>query len=149
EITAIVQAPATSYGAFHVAGGKLFAMRKQPTKEQAELVVIADPERAGEAKLVIDPTARGGKHVTIDWFVPSPDRTRLAVSLSENGSENGVLHVIATAGRDVEPTIPNVQRATAGGDVAWLPDGKGFFYTRYPDGQDFFMQVWFHELGKP
>src|SRR5205814_3189321 len=77
------------------------------------------------------------------------DGTRLAVSLSENGSENGVLHVIDADGKDVEPTIPNVQRATGGGDVAWLPDGKGFFYTRYPDGQDFFMQVWFHELGKP
>jgi prolyl oligopeptidase len=49
-----------------------------------------------------------------------------------------------------------VQNGTAGGDLAWTPDGKGFYYTRYPRGNerppedaDFYQQVWFHELGTP
>ena len=46
---------------------------------------------------VIDPTG----HTAFDWFVPSPDGDKLAVSLSEGGSESGTLHVydVATAGR--------------------------------------------------
>ena len=37
----------------------------------------------------IDPSGE----TTIDWFVPSPDGRRVAVSLSEHGTEDGSLHV--------------------------------------------------------
>ncbi len=56
----------------------------------------------------------------------------------------------------MDAPIPNVQRGTGGGDVAWRPDGKALWYTRYPaEGEkpaaerNHWMQVWFHELGKP
>ncbi len=45
---------------------------------------------------------------------------------------------------------------TAGGDLAWLADGSGLFYTRHPrDGErpaedmNFFQQAYFHKLGTP
>ena len=36
------------------------------------------------------------------------------------------------SGSRVHEVIPHVNGGTAGGDLAWLPDGSGFFYTRYP-----------------
>jgi len=156
EIRAIVTAPIVRYGRPVEAGGKWFVSRKQPTKEQGELVVMDDLDRTGEARLVVDPTAGGDIHRTIDWFEPSPDGSRVAVSMSTGGSEAGTLHVFDLEGREQDAPIPNVQRGTGGGDVAWRPDGKALWYTRYPASgekpaaeRDFWMQVWFHEIGKP
>jgi prolyl oligopeptidase len=42
---------------------------------------------------------------------------------------------------------------TAGGDLAWTPDSRGFWYTRYPGPERpeadrrFYVQVYFHEIG--
>jgi prolyl oligopeptidase len=156
EVTAILKAPITYYGGFQRAGGKLFGFRKQPTKEQSELIVMDDPAKADQAKLVLDPTAGGSAVRAIDWFEPSPDGTKLAVSLSEKGSEAGDVHLIDLDGKELEAVIPRVQRGTGGGSVAWTPDGKGLYYTRYPapgekpeTEQDFWMQVYFHQLGTP
>ncbi len=45
---------------------------------------------------------------------------------------------------------------TAGGSVEWAADGRGFYYTRYPQRGErpaedlhFYQQVYFHELGAP
>ena len=52
--------------------------------------------------------------------------------------------------------MPRVNFATAGGDMAWNADGSGFYYTRYPQGNErpakdmnFYQQVYFHKLGTP
>ncbi len=153
EVRASIAAPITRFWSLRPLAGKLFALRKLPDKEQPELVVMDSPETATAARLVLDPTAMGsGK--TIDWYVPSPDGTKVAVSISAGGSEAGDLHVIGLDGKALDPVIPNVQRGTGGGDIAWRPDGKAFWYTRYPSAgekpegeRDFWQQVWFHELG--
>ncbi|HEX6961398.1 MAG TPA: alpha/beta fold hydrolase, partial [Lacipirellula sp.] len=43
-----------------------------------------------------------------------------------------------------------------GGDLAWAPDGSGFYYTRHPrqgerpaEDMNFYQQVYFHTLGTP
>jgi prolyl oligopeptidase len=156
EIRAYIAAPITRYGGFEPAGGKLFAWRKLPTKEQRELVVMDSPEKAADARLVLDTTAGGDKTASFDWFVPSPDGTKVAVSISTGGSEAGDIHILDLDGKEVDVVIPNVQRGTGGGDVAWTPDGKGLYYTRYPapgekpeQERDFWMQLWFHRLGTP
>src|SRR6185503_18533125 len=94
EIRAIIAAPVVTYGVPVPAGGKLFAYRKDPDKQQRELVVMDSPEAAASATLVLDPTTRGSALTAIDWFVPSPDGSKVAVSLSEGGSESGTLHII-------------------------------------------------------
>lgn len=156
EVRAYIAAPLTRYGGFVPAGGKLFAWRKQPTKEQRELVVMDSPEQAGEARVILDTTLGGDKTAAFDWFVPSPDGTKVAVSISTGGSEAGALHVFDLEGKELEPAIANVQRGTGGGDVTWNADGTGVYYTRYPSPgekpeqeRDFWMQVWFHQLGTP
>jgi len=67
----------------------------------------------------------------LDWFFPSQDGRLLAYGLSENGSEQSVLRVRdVDRGADLTDLIPHTRAA----DLAWLPDGSGFYYTRYPAG---------------
>jgi prolyl oligopeptidase len=133
-------------------------MRRKPPKEQPFLVVMPGPDKPEDARDLVDPSAIDAKGTTaVDWYVPSPDGSLVAVSLSKNGSENGDVHIYETAtGKLVHEVIPRAQNGTAGGDLAWTPDGKGFYYTRYPRGnerpeadRDFYQQVYFHKLGTP
>lgn len=158
QVEAILAAPVVSYGELHRAGGKLFASKRQPPKPQPLLVVLDDPGDPGRERVLIDPAVLDPAGTTsVDWFVPSPDGRYLAVSLSVGGSETGDVHVYEVqTGQEVFETIPRVNGGTAGGDLAWAPDGKGFFYTRYPrDGerppQDmaFYQQLYYHALGTP
>jgi len=109
-------------------------------------------------KVVFDPNTWNTNGTTaMDWSVPSPDGRLVAVCLSENGSENGVLHFFAVdTGSALPDLIPGVQFPTGGGSAEWNADGTGIFYTRYPrpgerpDGDlNFFQQIWFHKLGTP
>ncbi|HMC15576.1 MAG TPA: prolyl oligopeptidase family serine peptidase [Albitalea sp.] len=143
---------------FQYAAGKLFAMKKQPPANQPRLIVLTDPLDTATEKLVVDPNRLNAKGTTtIDWYVASLDGKTVAVSLSDNGSEEGTLHLFDVAsGRKLPDTVPRVQSATAGGSVAWAPGNRGLFYTRYPQGSErapedanFYQQVWFHQLGTP
>src|SRR5271169_3996575 len=74
-------------------GGVLFAMKTQPPKEQPLLVTLPSAEAPGSERVILDPNqidAKGGTE--IDFFVPSLDGRRVAVSLSRGGSESGDVH---------------------------------------------------------
>ena len=43
---------------------------------------------------------------TIDWFVPSPDGSMVAVSMSAGGSESGTVHVFKASGEKMEDILP-------------------------------------------
>jgi prolyl oligopeptidase len=138
--------------------GRLFALKRQPPRNQPLLVMLASPLRTASERVVLDPNKFDptGK-TTIDWFVPSHDGRLVAVSLSANGSELGTLHVFETAsGRKRSDVVPRVQVPTGGGSVAWQAEGLGLFYTRYPQGNErapedanFYQQIWYHRLGTP
>jgi prolyl oligopeptidase len=158
RLTKIMGAKTTSHSAFAVRGTQLFALRKQPPKQQPFLVVLPAADKPDEARVLLDPSELDKKGTTaIDWFVPSWDGKLVAVSLSKGGSESGDVHVLDTAtGKPVGEVIPRVNGGTAGGDLAWTPDDKGFYYTRYPrlgerpeEDLDFFQQLYFHTLGTP
>jgi prolyl oligopeptidase len=156
KLTKIIGAKTTTHGPFAARPGRLFALRHQPPKQQPFLVVMPAPDKPDEARVLLDPNELDAKGTTtIDWFVPSPDGKLVAVSLSKGGSESGDVHVYdAETGKPVDAVIPRAHGGTAGGDLAWAPDGKGFYYTRYPRGAerpaadaDFYQQVYFHALG--
>ncbi len=141
---------------FAFAGGKLFALKRAPPKNQAMIVVLDARANLKSERLVLDANLLDSSGKTaIDWFEPSLDGKRVAVSLSKNGSEDGTLHIYETAsGKQLADVVPRVQYPTGGGSVAWNADGSGFYYTRYPQGDErpkedanFFMQVYFHRLG--
>jgi prolyl oligopeptidase len=158
RVTQVMDATSVSYGSLESAGGKLFALKRQPPKQQPFLVIMDSPDHPDAARTLVDPNEMNAKGTTaIDWFVPSPDAKLVAVSMSEGGSEAGDVHVFEVeTGKQVFEVIPHCQNGTAGGSLAWTPDGSGFFYTRYPRGSEkpeadheFYMQVYYHELGTP
>lgn len=139
-------------------GGKLFALKHQPPKQQPLLVVLKSASSTEGERTLVDPNEiDAAGHTTIDWFVPSADGRLVAVSLSEGGSESGTVHVYdAATAKETGDVIPRAHGGTAGGSLAWPGDGKGFFYTRYPRAGerpdvdlDFYQQVYFHVLGTP
>lgn len=150
-----IAASSSSYYDIHSAGGRLFAMYNQPPKQQPMIALLGRDADPKHARVVLDPNKLNAKGTTaIDWYVPAPNAKYVAVSMSDNGSEDGSLHVVDVAtGKDVEKVIPRVQYPTAGGSVAWRDDASGFWYTRYPDPsepadrQHFYQQIWYHHLG--
>ena len=136
--------------------GLIFAIKNQPPQAQPLLVLLKSAEDLASERVLLDPNQLdpSGK-TTIDFYEPSLDGRLVAVSLSENGSEDGTLHIYDVAtGRELGDLIPRVTYPTAGGSVAWNADGTGIYYTRYPQGdqrppedRNFFQQVYFHTLG--
>lgn len=155
KLSRLVKAASPRYGALAARGSLIFAGYSDPQFQQPLLVVLDANATPASRRVIVDPNKLDAQGLTaMDWFVPSRDGQRVAVSLSKNGSEDGTLHVYSVAtGKETGDVIPRVQYPTAGGSLAWAADGSGFWYTRYP-GDDapqadrhFFMQVYFHRLG--
>ena len=156
QLRQLITAGSGQYFDVHERGGVLFAMKDQPPQQQAFLVVLPSPDKAASEKIVVDPNAMGkGGSVALDFYVPSLDGKLVAVSLSEGGSEDGTAHVFEVAtGKELADSVPRVNFATGGGSIDWNKDGTGFYYTRYPQGNErsaddanFYQQVYFHKLG--
>jgi prolyl oligopeptidase len=138
--------------------GRTFAMRFKPPAQQPVLVRLSSLEPPALWRPVIDPNVLNTNGTTtIDWYIPSLDGRLVAVSLSEGGSEQGILHFFEVdTGKELSDVIQRVQYPTAGGSAAWTEDGTGILYTRYPhEGErseadvNFYQQVWFHRIGSP
>jgi prolyl oligopeptidase len=156
RITEILSAKSVSYYSLSQREGKLFAIKRQPPLEQPFLVVMPSAQQPDLERVLVDPTKIDPSGSTsIDFYVPSPDGSLVAISLSIGGSESGDVHIYKTdTGEEIGEVIARVNGGTAGGDVAWTPDGSGFYYTRYPrpserpvEDMDFYQQVWFHKIG--
>ncbi len=150
-----ISATSSSYHGLHAVGAQLFAFYNEPPKQQPMIGLLTNAADPAQARVIVDPNTINPKGTTaIDWFVPSPDGKLLAVSLSDNGSEDGALHLFDVAtGKEVAAPILRVQYPTGGGSVAWRADSRGFWYTRYPgpdrpaEDQHFHQEVYFHRLG--
>jgi prolyl oligopeptidase len=146
------------WGSVQYVNGKLFAIKRQPPREQPMLVVMRSADDPSSERIVVDPVELDSTgHTAIDFYVPSLNGARVAVSLSQGGTERGDVRVFdVETGRPLPDVIPRVNGGTAGGSVAWNADGSGFFYTRYPrPGErpeadlDFYQQLYFHKIGSP
>ncbi|MBN9318498.1 MAG: hypothetical protein J0I28_02245, partial [Caulobacterales bacterium] len=155
RISALMKAAAPSTYDLRASRSRLFALYNDPAFQQAQLITMGlDADPAGH-QVIVNPNALNTQGLlAIDWFEPSPDGSKVAVSMSLGGSEDGSLHVFDVAtGREIEPVIPRVQYPTGGGSLAWTKAGDGFWYTRYPDetapeaDRHFFQQAYFHKLG--
>lgn len=158
ELNELIADQSASYGLDACRNGIIFATRFKPPAQQPVLIRLKSVQPPALWKVIFNPNAWNTNGTTaMDWLVPSTDGKIVAISLSENGSENGTLHFFETAsGRPLPDIIPGVQYPTAGGSAAWNADSSGIFYTRYPHAGErpaadrhFYQQIWFHKLGTP
>jgi prolyl oligopeptidase len=156
RVTELTVTGSVSHAALQAAGGALFAIKTSPPLEQAQLVVLADAFDLATERVLVDPNVLDPTGKTaIDWYVPSFDGSKVAVSMSYAGTECGDVHVFDTAtGLLSGEVVPRVNGGTAGGSLAWSADGAGFLYTRYPrpgerppDELGFNVHVHWHLLG--
>jgi prolyl oligopeptidase len=130
--------------------GRYFYLRRDGSQNQPVLYWRLGAE--GHDRVAVDPNALNHAGTTaLDWFFPSKDGRFLAYGLSDNGSEESVLHVLdLDADTHLPDRIPRMRAAS----VAWVPDSSGFYYTRYPapgevpPGEDqYHRSIYFHRLG--
>ncbi len=128
-------------------GNRYFFRRQDGSTPQSVLMVQDGP--TGEPRPLVDPNplAKDGT-VSLDWWEASPKGDYVAYGLSEGGDEQSVLHVVEVAtGRKLDEKIPGCRYAS----LAWTPDQRGFFYTRFPGkgatGQDK-QKAFHHVLGR-
>lgn len=115
-------------GAAIVAGERSFRLVPVKTGMRSALTVA---DKAGtEPRLLVDPNALAADGtVRIDRIAPDRAGNRVAVVFSEAGSDRQWIEVIDTArGRTGERL--DWCRATT---IVWLPDDRGFYYTRLPE----------------
>ena len=138
--------------------GKLFAIKKQPPLQQPLLITLTSADDLSTERVVLDPNQldpSGG--MAIDFYVPSLDGRRVAISISKGGSERGDLYIYDVETRQpLSDVIARVQVPTGGGSFAWNENNDGLYYTRYPragerpdEDLDFYEQIYFHKIGSP
>ncbi|HEX3275503.1 MAG TPA: prolyl oligopeptidase family serine peptidase [Gemmatimonadales bacterium] len=132
------------------ARGRYFYQRRDGRQNQPVLYVRDGHD--GADRVAVDPNALDPAGITaLDWYYPSDDGRLLAYGLSRDGSEQSVLHVLEVDSGIIRPE--RIERTRAA-DLAWLPDGSGFYYTRYPapdtvpaGEEHYHRSIYFHSLG--
>ena len=143
RLVALMQLPVVM--AAQVRGDHLFCLERPAGAEQFVLTRRSAVDPDADPFVLVDPAAGTADAANaIDWFEASADGALVAVGTSEGGTEESVLRVLDAAdGRDVGEAIPHTRACS----VAWEPDGSGFAYTRYPEGDQYHRTVHHHRLG--
>ena len=109
-------------------GDRWFMQRRAASANQFKLYVRDGLN--GNDRLLVDPEAlekSTGKPHAINYFAPSPDGARVAYGLSQQGSEEAVLHLMNA--RTGAPIGKPVSRANFGA-VDFAPDNRSFVFNR-------------------
>ncbi|MDE3053341.1 MAG: S9 family peptidase [Gemmatimonadota bacterium] len=109
--------------------GRLFVRMNTGLQNQSVLYEMATV--SARPVTLIDPnTLSADGSVDLASDAPSPDGRYLAYGLSSGGSDWEELHVRdLKTGRDLADTVHWVKYS----GISWTRDGKGFFYTRFPE----------------
>ncbi len=131
--------------------GRYFYTRREGADQNQPILYVRRGLK-GEDRVLVDPNrlSQDGT-ATIDWWYPSEDGTLLAYGISTSGDEKSTLRLLEVdSGRQLPDVIPHTRYCT----LAWLPDNRGFYYTRYPapgevpqGEENYHRHVFFHPLG--
>jgi prolyl oligopeptidase len=146
-----------SYYNLNARAGILFAMNSQPGKQQDMLVMLRSADDPGSKRVIVDPGQADPTNSTaIQFFEPSPDGSKVALSLASGGQLMGPISVYDIATGHALPDVLTQVSGLTGASVAWSADSTGFYYTHFPhEGErppedlNFYEQVYFHKLGTP
>jgi prolyl oligopeptidase len=132
-------------------GERSFFIKREPGQEHAVLCTqVAD----GPVEVLVDPMAIDPSGLTtLDAWQPDKEGRLLAYQLSEGGDEESLLRVLDVGtGSVVDGPIDRCRYS----NVAWLPGGKAFYYTRrlppsevQPGESQYHRRVYLHRLGTP
>ena len=132
-------------------GERSFFTKRDPGQEHGVLCTrVAD----SPVEVLIDPMAIDPSGLTtLDAWQPDKEGRLLAYQLSAGGDEESLLRVIdVQTGSLVDGPIDRCRYS----NVAWLPGGKAFYYTRrlppasVPDGESqYHRRVYLHQVGTP
>jgi prolyl oligopeptidase len=132
-------------------GERSFFTQRAPDQEHGVLCTrLADgPVEVLVDPMIVDPSGL----TTLDAWQPDKEGRLLAYQLSEGGDEESLLRVIdVSTGSLVDGPIDRCRYS----NVAWLPGGKAFYYTRrlppsaVPDGESqYHRRVYLHQIGTP
>jgi prolyl oligopeptidase len=133
-----------------IAGKYYFYTRREGMQNQPILYVREGLD--GKDRVLVDANqlAADGT-IALDWHEPSENGRYLAYGTSPSGSEMSTLHIVETKTGNL---LPDTIERTRACSIAWMPDNRGFYYTRYPKkgdvpaGQEMYNRhVFYHELG--
>ncbi len=105
---------------------RYFYLKTRPEDQQPKLY-YRDGYK-GKEVLLFDPEVyEKGEQYTIDSYVPSLDGSKVALSVSEKGTEVGEARILQVATRKLYPE----RLARSRWISSWLPDHKRFTYTPF------------------
>ena len=151
RITALYDFPRTSVPFWE--GSRWFYTKNSGLQRQS--VWYARPTLDGAEQVVLDPNQLSPDgSIALSGFSPSPDGKSLAYGQSEGGSDWITYYVRdLRTGKNTADTIRWVKFSGA----SWTNDGRGFFYSRFPEpvkGQQLKVKLenqtlYYHRLGTP
>ena len=133
--------------------GMLFFGRNSGLQNQSVVYVQAP---GAKPRVLLDPNKLSPDgSIALAGTAPSPAGAYLAYALSKGGSDWQTLHVLdVKTGKDLPDTVRWVKFS----GISWTHDGKGFFYSRYPQppgGEKAIshavvnQKLYYHRLGSP
>ena len=131
--------------------GTLFFDRNSGLQNQSVVYVQAP---GAEPRVLLDPNQLSPDgSIALAGTAPSPAGAYLAYALSKGGSDWQTLHVLdVKTGKPLPDTVQWVKFS----GISWTHDGKGFFYSRYPQppsGESAIshavvnQKLYYHQLG--
>jgi prolyl oligopeptidase len=131
-------------------GGRYFYTHNTGLQDQAVLYVQEGLN--SERRVLLDPNAMNAAGpVALTALAVNEGGTLAAYGLSHSGSDRQEIFLrdVATGG-DLPDRLDWVKFAS----IAWVHDGRGFYYTRFPEpgtvaagDENYFNTVWYHQVG--
>ena len=134
-------------------GSRYFYFRNSGVQNQRVLYVRDSVDGAG--RVLIDPNtwAKDGATALAEWSA-SNDGTRLAYAVQDGGTDWRTIRVLdVNTGKVLGDEVKWARFTT----IAWVKDGSGFFYARFPEPKQGAASqanvenhaVYFHAIGTP
>ncbi len=134
-------------------GGKYFFSKNDGLQNQSVLYV--EPSLEGEPRVLLDPNtwSKDGT-VALAGLAVSDDARHIAYAVAEAGSDWNTWKVLdVAAGKPLPDELKWVKFSGA----SWTHDGKGFYYSRFPEPEkgatfqslNLNMKLYYHKLGTP
>jgi prolyl oligopeptidase len=110
-------------------GGRVFYRKNSGLQRQSPIYMRAS--LMAPSTLIIDPNVLSPDgSVSLANYAPSPDARLLAYTLSDGGADWQTVRVREIgSGRDLPDEVQWMRFSW----LSWTKDGKGFFYSRYPE----------------